>query len=68
MARRLDELGRPIDGFTGFHRYRPVDAMMLQFGSEREGGTASAQDAYIRNVVGSIDVTWRNYSETGASC
>ena len=32
------------------------------------GGGPLANGAYIRNIGGSVDVTWRSYSETTASC
>lgn len=34
----------------------------------KEGGPALAQGTYIRNIGGSVDVTWRSYSETDVSC
>ena len=34
----------------------------------KAGGKALATGTYIRNIGGSVDVSWRTYSESGASC
>jgi len=31
-------------------------------------GTALAHGTYVRNIGGSVDVTWRSYSDTAATC
>lgn len=34
----------------------------------KPGGATLAGGTYIRNIGGSVDVTWRTYSESGARC
>jgi len=32
------------------------------------GGEALAHGIYVRNIGGSVDITWQSYTETGGSC